>query len=164
MDEMSTWPPPPDLPKPLEVHDEFLVTSIRASQPKLPLSRLRLVRDLHLATGLSLRQCLAVVNDFCDRHAILLPVRGFGIWAMLLCHLVSLTALLAMNIAWYILRRSHDAATTRAERIAISTERLHLDYVFLGVILISTCVSLIFILRRNKDVERDAEAARAKLA
>ena len=59
MPEQPMWPPPPDVADPLAKHDEFLTALLRAPVTKPPMSRLRLVQGLRLATGLDLRQCLA---------------------------------------------------------------------------------------------------------
>ncbi len=58
MPEPPAWPPPPDLPEPLSEHDDFLAACIRSSTPKVPLSRLSLVKSLRDENGLDLRTCL----------------------------------------------------------------------------------------------------------
>lgn len=81
MTEPSSWPPPPDIPSSLAVHDEFLAACMRHSAPKPLLSRSLLVQKLHKKIGSDLRSCDAVVNDFCDRHLIFMP--ALEVWPRL---------------------------------------------------------------------------------
>ena len=159
MTEPPIWPPPP---KPLITHDDFLAACVRSSTLKPPLSRLSLVKNLRDETDLDLRSCLAAVNSFCDRHAILMPLTGPAALAGCLLPLVTLMTLAAMNLTWYILQRRHDAAVTHMERVLITAEGIRLDFVFLGIIAAATSISLIVTFRRIKKMREQAAEARAK--
>lgn len=160
----QSWPPPPDTPEPLTEHDEFLRASVSALTSKQPLSRLRLIRELHKEAGLDLRQCMAVVNSYCDRNAILMPTRGPSAWFGCLPSLAQILTIAAMEAMWFFLERAHDAAPTRLARRAITAERIHLDFVFLGIFLICTIFQLSFVFVRAKQARRDAAEAKAKMA
>ena len=164
MPNNQTWPPPPDIPSPLTEHDELLRACVKAPTSKPPLSRLRLIRDLRTEAGLDLRQCLAVVNSYCDRNAILMPTRGPSAWFGCLPSLVQISTIAAMQVTWFFLERAHDADPTRFVRRSITAERIHLDLVFLGIILICAVFQLSVILGRAKQTRRDAAEARAKVA
>ena len=160
----QSWPPPPDTPEPLTEHDGFLRACVRAPTSKPPLSRLRLVRDLRKGTGLDLRQCLSVVNSFCDRHAILMPLRGPCAWVGCLLPLIQIMAMVAFEVSLFFLERAHDVAPTRAARLALRAERIDMDLMFLGIFAVATCFQVVFVLRRAKQARRDAAVARAKMA
>ncbi len=162
MTEPPTWPPPPSTPEPLSAHDDFLTACIRSSTPKPPLSRLSLIKNLREETGLDLRSCLAVVNSFCDRHTILMPLGGFWTWAGCLPPIIMLTMVAAMNISWIILERRHDASATHLERVMITSERMQLDFVFLGAYLTAACACVILVFWRTRKTREQAAEARAK--
>ena len=143
MPEPTTWPPPPNTPEPLTTHDDFLVACVRSSTLKPLLSRLSLVKSLREESELDLRSCLDTVNNFCNRHTILMPLGGFWAWAGCLLPLVTLVTLAAMNMTWYILQQRHDAAVTHMERIMITAERIRLDFVFLSIMVAAASISLI---------------------
>lgn len=164
MSEPLTWPPSPSTPEPLSAHDEFLSACIRNSMPKPLLSRLRLVRDLRQETGQDLRSCLAVVNDFCDRHAILMSLGGFRAWLPFLFLGLCPVIELAMNSVRYFLGNSLAKAVTHSRKSALLSERVHLDFVFFGLLLASLILTLISFLYRHKKIQADAEEARAKFA
>lgn len=67
-----------------------------------------------------------------------------------------------MNITWFILQRRHDAATTHIERVMITTERHNLDFMFIGIIVAATSISLTLTFRRIKQTRVDAAEAKAK--
>ena len=164
MPDDQTWPPPPDISIPLTEHDAFLRACVRAATPKPPLSRLSLIRDLRKETGLDLRHCMNVVNSYCDRNAILMPMRGPSAWLGCLPSLAQILTIATMQATWFFLERAHDAAPTRIARRSITAERVHLDFVFLGIILICAVFQLSFIFGRAKQARRDAAEARAKVA
>ena len=160
----QNWPPPPDTPEPLTEHDEFLKSCVRSPTSKPPLSRLRLIRDLRKETSLDLRQCMAVVNGFCDRHAILMPLHGPCAWVGCLVPLIQIMAMVAFEVSLFFLERAHDAASTRVARLALRAERIDMDLMFLGIFVVATCFQVVFVLRRAKQARRDAAVARAKMA
>jgi hypothetical protein len=162
MPQPPIWPPPPNTPEPLSAHDAFLIAAVRNSTLKPPLSRLSLVKDLRDGTGLDLRSCLATVNNFCDRYGIFTPASRPAAFAGCLSPVVILVTLAAMNMTWYILQQRHDAAATHMERVMITAERIRLDFVFIGIILVATSISLIVIFRRIRQTRDDAAEARAK--
>ena len=164
MTEPPTWPPSPNIPEPLSDHDEFLVACVRNSTLKTPLSRLSLVKNLRDETGLDLRSCLATVNHFCNKHTILMPSGSRWVWAGCLPPIIMLTMAAAINISWTILGRRHDAAATHLERVTITTERMQLDFVFLGVCLAAACASVILAFWNIKKTRRQAAEAREKFA
>lgn len=164
MCEPSTWPPPPSTPEPLSAHDDYLTVCVRNTPLTPPLSRLRLVKDLRQETGQDLRSCMAVVNSFCDRHAILLPLGS--LWTRVGCLLPSImfAMIAAMTISQVTLQRRHDAAITHLERVAVTAESWQLDFIFLGVYLAATGVSVILTFWRSKRMREQAAEARAKFA
>jgi hypothetical protein len=162
--ENQTWPPPPDTPEPLTEHDSPLTALVCAPATKPPLSRLRLVRDLRKETGLQLRQCQVFVNSFCDRNAILLPIRGPIVWGGCLISLIQLAAAITLAMSGFLLERSLNAAPTHAARFAIRAEREELDLLLFGITFVCISVNLIFGLRRAKQLRRDVAYARDKMA
>ena len=72
----SSWPPPPQTAYLPVEHDEFLAVCVHDSPLKPPLSRTDLAKSLHQETGKDTNSCMAVVNDFCDRHTIFMPAPG----------------------------------------------------------------------------------------
>ena len=164
MNEPSTWPPPPETSNLLAAHDEFLIACVRSSTPKLPLSRLRLVRDLRQETGQDLRSCLAIVNDFCDRHFILMPPTGLRAWLPFLFLGFCLIIVFVMSIVRYFVDRNLNAAVTHSEKIVLSNQRVHLDFVFFGTLLASMGLAVLAILYREKKAQADAAKAVAKFA
>jgi hypothetical protein len=150
------------MPNLLAVHDEFLVACVRSSTSKLPVSRLRLVRNLHQETRRDLRFCMAVVNNFCDRHEILMPHTGLKVWLPLLFTGLCLAIALAMNITGQLLGRSAVTAITHSQRSALMSERVHLDFVFLAAFFVSAGLALIALWLRQKKAKVDAAEAIAK--
>ena len=64
----DVWPPRPDLPDPLTEYDEFVKALLAAEEPVR--SRLSLVKLLREETGLGLRECLAIANNYCTRNSV----------------------------------------------------------------------------------------------
>lgn len=164
MSEPPTWPPPPETPHPMAVHDDFLVDCICTSKPNPPLSRLRLTEKLHQKTGQDLRFCRAVVNDFCDRHTILMPLAGFRAWLPFLFWGLCPVITLAMNITRYFLGSRLAKAVLHSQKVALSNERIHLDAMFLGLLFANLVLMLIAFLARYKKTRADAAEAVAKFA
>lgn len=162
MTEPPTWPPPPTTPNLLAAHDEFLSACVRNSTLKPPVSRLRLVRDLHQNTGQDLRSCLAVVNSFCDRHTILMPLTGIQVWLLpALCGL-NFVIVLAMNITGHFLGRSAASAVTHSQRSAFLSQRVDLDYALMAVLFVYAAAAIIMSWLRQKKARADAAEAVAK--
>ena len=161
--EEQTWPPPPDTPEPLTEHDSFLTALICAPVTKPPLSRLRLVRNLHKETGLQLRQCQTFVNSYCDRNAILPPMPGPIVWGGCLLSFIQFAAAIALVMSGFLLERSLNAAPTHAAKLAIRAEQLELNSLLLGIAFVTICVSFIIGLRRTKQTRLDAAYARDKM-
>ncbi len=117
MPGQSTWPPPPDVPHPLAEHDGFLTACVLRSSAKQPVTRLRLIQDLRKERGVDLRQSLAIVNNYCDRHLILPPARGLAAWGASLASLVMIAVVVIMEAVLWMLRRDRDASVTPMERL-----------------------------------------------
>lgn len=164
MPSPPTWPPPPDVPHPLAEHDGFLTACVLNSPTKPILTRLRLVRKLHKEQGLDFRQCRAIVNDYCDRHAILMPARGFAARGMSIMALGNFVVIVVFQASLWFLERNRDASITRIERLAITNEIINVGLVCIGVTGVIGCVLVAFALRIGKERRRDAEDARRKLA
>lgn len=161
MTEPSSWPPPPNTPEPLSAHDEFLANCVRNWTPKRPILRLQLAGKLCEKTSREFSSCLAVVNNFCDRHAILVPEHVLVIWSPVLLPLIMGTMLSAMN---YFLDQRHDAAITHIEQVTITAEKRHWDVMFIGVWAMATVVGLIWALWRKRRMQEQATEAKAKFA
>lgn len=71
MPGQPTWPPPPTVPPLLSEHDDFLMACVLNTSTKGPVSRLSLAWKLRKEQGVDARQSLVIVNDYCDRYAIL---------------------------------------------------------------------------------------------
>ena len=162
MSEPSTWPPPPDVPPPLAAHDEFLSACVRNSTPKPPLSRLRLMVRLRQETRQDLRYCRPVVDDFCNRHAILTPVSGLTAWLGCLPIFIYIAAMGAMGLVAFFLGQRQDEAATRAEKLAFHSEKVHLAGVLLAIGLTSIGISFFLSFLRQKKAKADAAEAVAK--
>ena len=163
MPKQEIWPPPPTTRDPTVTHDEFLTPLVCAPATKRALSRLRLCLDLRNCTGLPLRQCMEFVNSYCDRNAILRPMRGPFVWHVSLVPLIAMVTLVSMMVTQSSFQRSIDAATTYSAQHAIRAERLHVDYMFLVVLVGCSCVNLVTVLLRSRKARRDAADARAKM-
>lgn len=159
-----TWPPPPAVPDPLAEHDAFLTSLVCTPATKLPMPRLRLMRELRLATGKDLRQCLAVVNNYCDRHGVFPPRRGLRLWLIFLPSLLGFVLLGMLKANQIIQERNIAAAPTRAVRHFLIGERLQWDYILLGLILVSALVSILMVGMGRQWACREAKEARAKVA
>ncbi len=161
MPEPPTWPPPPNTPEPLSTHDDFLIACIRNWTPKRPILRLQLAGKLCGETGIGFSSCLAVVNNFCDRYAILVSTHGLIVWSPFLLHFTMLAMLDAMN---YVLDQRHDAAITHIERVMLTVEKRHLDFMFISVWAMAIVASLIWAFFRDKKTRRQAVEAKEKFA
>lgn len=164
MPGQSTWPPPPAVPHPLAEHDGFLTACVLRSSAKQPVTRLSLVRNLCKERGTDLRQSLAIVNNYCDRHLILPPARGLAAWGASLASLVMIAVVVIMEAVLWMLRRDRNASVTPMERLTINNEVINLALVFMGIIVVLGCIQVAFILRTGKERRRDAEDARKKPA
>ena len=164
MDASSTWPPPPDTPSPLAAHDGFLTACVLNSSAKRPVSRLRLVIKLRKEQGIDVRQCRAIVNDYCDRYLILMPARGFAAWGLSVMSLGNFVIIFVFQASLWLLKRNHDRVVTRMERVAITNEMINVSLVSMIVTVALGCVCVAFALRITKKRRRDAEDARKKLA
>ncbi len=166
MPEPPTWPPPPNTPNLLSAHDDFLIACIRNSMPKVPLSRLRLVINLRDETGLDLRSCRIVVNNFCDRHTILMPLGGFWTWGVgCLLIFITLTMVVADCITYIISADRISAAVTPMEMVMITNEMKNTVFVYMGVYLTALCAIVVLVsLQQRKKMREQAAEARAKFA
>ena len=152
--------PPPDVPSPLAKHDAFLTVLVRAPTRKPPMSRLRLVRGLREATGLDLRQCLSVVNDYCDRHGVFPLRRGVRLWLAVLPALLQVGLSVILIVSQVVQAREIAAAPTRAARYLLMEERVHWDGVLLGLILVNVAPSILVVGAARQRARREAEEAR----
>lgn len=159
-----TWPPPPTIADPRTEHDGFLRDRVLRSSAKPPVTRLRLVRALCKERGIDFRQSRAFVNDYCDRKAMLMPLRGMEAWGLTLTLSGMFAFVLVMNGDIWFMRRNLAAATTYAERTAVLIETRSVFFACLKLALVLVCLVLIFGIRAIKKARRDAEAARKKLA
>ena len=162
MPEPPTWPPPPNTPEPLSAHDDFLTACVRNSTPKVPLSRLSLVTNLHKQTGLDLRSCRATVNNFCDRHTILMPLGGFwtrGVGCLLL--FIMLTMVVAARVTYVISAHRISAAVTHMELVMIINENTNLLLVYF---LTGVCAIVVLVSLQRKKIREQAAEAMAKFA
>lgn len=128
------------------------------------MSRLRLVRELRLATGKDLRQCLAVVNDYCDRYGIFPLRRGWRLWLTFLPSLVQFGLLGMLLVSQIVNQRNIDAAPSQAARHLLRWEHVQWDFILLGLILASALVSLFMVGMGRQWAFRDAEEARKKMS
>ena len=163
MSSEPIWPPPPDVPHPLAEHDAFLSTLIRAPQTKLPMSRLSLTRELHRVAGKDLRQCLAVVNNYCDRHGIFPPRRGLRLWLVLLPSLFQFGLLGIMFVTQYIQAKNIAAASTQAARLLLIRNSEQWNYIFLASMIVCILFGLFRVVILRRQNHREAEKARAKM-
>ncbi len=164
MPSESTWPPPPIMLHPLAEHDAFLTALICAPKTKAPMSRLRLVRELRLATGKDLRLCLAVVNDYCDRYGVFPLRRGWRLWLTFLPSLVQFGLIGMLLVSQIVQKKNIAAAPTQAARHLLRWEHVQWDFILLGLILASALVSLFMVGMGRQWAFRDAEQARKKIA
>jgi len=162
MTEPSSWPPPPEIYNPFAVHDEFLAACVRNSTLKPPVSRLRLARDLHQETGKDLRSSMAIVNNFRDRHLIAMPATGILPWLIFILILTNFAAILVMYLGQEYLRGKQSAAVTHLEKLAFRNERVHLDLVVAGVLIVSIILMATISAYRLKKTRADAAEAVAK--
>ena len=161
MTEPSSWPPPPEVSNPLAAHDDFLITCIRNWTSKRPILRLQLAGKLREKTRLEFRSCLAIVNNFCDRHGILVPEHGLAVWSPILLPLVMGTMFWTMN---FVLEQRHDVAVRHLERVMLTAEKRQADLVFVGVWVTATIINGVFAFFRDKKTRRQAAEAKAKFA
>ena len=159
---LSSWPPPPNVTPPLAAHDEFLAACVRSSTLKPPVSRLRLARDLHQETGKDLRSSMAIVNNFRDRHLIAMPATGILPWLIFIPILTNFAAILVMYLGQEYLRGKQSAAVTHLEKLAFRNERVHLDLVVAGVLIVSIILMATISAYRLKKTRADAAEAVAK--
>ncbi len=164
MPAQSIWPPPPDIPNPLAKYDGFLTARVLDSSARQPVTRLRLARQLRKERGVDARQSLAIVNNYCDRHLILMAARGFAAWGMSIMALGNFVVIVVFQASLWLLRRNRDASVTRIERLAITNEMINVGFVSVGAVAALGCVRVVLILRNGKKARRDAEDARKKLA
>ena len=164
MSTEPTWPPPPDRPDPMAAHDAFLTGLLRAAMTEPPLSRLRLMRTLRLTTGLGLRQCLAIVNDYCDRHGVFPQRRGLRLWLPVLPSLIQIGLSVALIVCQSILGRELAAAHTRPARQLLFRERIAWDGLLLCLLLVTVAVSLVSARGALRQARREAEDARRRVA
>ncbi len=161
MSESPSWPPPPDTPAPLSEHDDFLAACIRDWKLGQVILRGQLAGKLCEKTGLKYNSCLPFVNNFCDRHAILVPTHSLIVWLPILLPLIFQTMRAAVA---YVLEQRHDAAITYAERMMITAEERQADWIIIGAWVIASIVAGVFAFFRQKKMRRQAAEARAKFA
>jgi hypothetical protein len=162
----QTWPPPPAVGNPLAAHDAFLAALVLCPSPQFLATRTRLARLLHRRTGLGLRQCRAVVHDFCERHSIL-PQEG--IWARLPLGLAWASLVVVpiwlLALPAYLWMHAHTAGL--AARLALDNKFDHLKNSVLDPWLnfsVATAVAAAaFLLPLRARLRREAEDARRKL-
>ncbi len=164
MPSPPTWPPPPDVPHPLAEHDGFLTACVLRSSEKPTLTRLRLVQDLRKERGLDFRQSRAIVDDYCNRHAILMPLRSVEVWGVRLSSVVAYIALLTVIGSAWLSDRLLAVRLSYTEQTLILNERANIGFVCAGIIVVSMCLTIIFAVRLSRKRCIDAEDARKKLA
>ncbi len=67
-----------------------------------------------------------------------------------------------MNVTGYLLGKKQEAAATLVDRLALRNERVHLDIVFVCMLLVPLGLAAIAILYRQKKARADAAEAAAK--
>ncbi len=158
----TAWPPPPDTPDPLAAHDEFLTALLRAPATKPPLSRMGLYRALSKATELDLRQCVAVVNDFCDRQGVFPQLRGWRLWLLFLPSLVCLCLAVTVPVILSRLDRLHRAALTHTARSTVTREILGVTEAAGAAFIVVGIGMLLMVKIGTRRTRREAEEAREK--
>lgn len=160
----QTWPPPPTGNDPRAAHDVSLVALVREAAPRPAMTRLRLVLALHQRTRLDRRECVAVVNDFCDRQGLFPEARGLGAWLPALGTFAVAGLCLLGSISLLVFTHLRFAAHVRADRLARAALILHVSMPLLGLAVLLSVVSLFVLPRRWRHERRQAEEARRKLA
>lgn len=160
----STWPPPPDTPSPLAAHDGFLTTCVLNSSAKKPVSRLSLAGELCEERGVDRRQSRTIVNDYCDRHAILPPAARAELWVTSLVGLIGLPTVLTILVLLRLSEKEFAAATTHAAVEAAVIKSNNILYTTFGLVAIMLCIVITFTVWHAKRLGRNAEDARKKLA
>lgn len=150
----QTWPPPPTGNDPRAAHDASLVALMREAAPRPPMTRLRLVLALHQRTRLDLRECAAVVNEFCDRQGLFPQDRGLGAWLPALFSFVVAGLYLLGAASVYVFTHLYGAAHTRAARLAIDALEWRVSLPLLGLAVFSMVVSLFVLARRQRRERR----------
>ena len=111
MPDNDTWPPNPALPDPLTEYDDVIAAKLAVSPDgKAAQMRFHLVRAMR-EEGLDLRQAIAVVTSYCDRHRVLVSSRANR--ALALVPLVLGLAALASVILSYHLDNARDQARSQ---------------------------------------------------
>lgn len=164
MPVQSTWPPPPDIPNPLAAHDDFLTACVLNSSEKRPVSRLSIAGELRKERSVDRQQSLAIVNSYCDRHAILPSAARVELWVRSLVGLIGLAIVLTTSVLLRLNEKEFAAATTHAAVEAVVTKSLNITYAALGLCAIMFCIAIPFTWWRVKRLGRNAEQARQKLA
>ena len=159
-----TWPPPPDVPHPLAEHDGFLTACVLDTSAKPYVTRLYLIRKLRQERGVDARQCRAIVNDYCDRHAILPSAARVELWVRSLVGFIGLATLLTMSVLFRLNEKEFAAATTHAAVEAAITKSDNITYAALGLCAMMFCIVIPFTAWRIKRMRRNADEARQKLA
>jgi len=164
MAAQATWPPPPDTPDPLAAHDGFLTACVLNSSAKQPLARSHLIWKLREEQGVDARQSRAIVNDYCDCHAILPSAVRVELWVRSLVAFIGLATVSTVGVLFRLNEKEYAAATTHAAVEAVVTKSLNITYAALGAIAIMFCIVIPFTVWRVKRLRRNAEDARKKLA
>ncbi len=126
MPDNEVWPPKPSLPDPLTEYDEVIAAKI-AALSEARQGRLSLIKALRDEEGLDLKQALAVVNSYSDRHGVFVIGKAAKAYAWGGCML----ALIPLGLATFnlyldlvcreaILRQPHH----RAAILALDREQL----------------------------------------
>ncbi len=162
MTEPSSWPPPPETPNLLAVHDEFLSACVRSSTPKPPVSRLRLMMRLRQKTRKDLRYCRAVVDDFCDRHTIFMPGSGLGSWLSESLPTIGCVIIFIGIAVGYFFINKEEAAVTRAAKIGFHHNLERSYFGTGGIALLLGIATVIDSIYQNKKGHADTAEAVAK--
>jgi len=114
---------------------------------------------------MDLRSCWAFVNNFCDRHAILMPLGWLWAWGIdCLSPFITLIVAVTMGVIQFFLGQKRDAATTRMVRMTIKAEQIEVRWIAIGILAVGIAGILILNQWRTKKMYKQAAEARAKFA
>lgn len=164
MPGQSAWPPPPNTPNPLAAHDGFLTACVLNSSTKGPVSRLSLAWKLRKEQGVDARQSRAIVNDYCDRYAILPSAARVELWVRILVVVIGLAVVLIVPVLLRLNEKEFAAATTHAVVEAVVTKFNNILYAALSLCAMMLCIVISFTWWRVKRLGRNTDDARKKLA
>jgi hypothetical protein len=150
MPEIDVWPPKPDLPDPLTEYDDVIAAKLTAI-PELKQRRILLIKALREDTGMTLVQAYALVNNYYERHGILVKSKATQVFAWSNFGLVSVA--MALNCCNLYLSYHRDeilgVPPQHSAFLAFRSDQLAISYAA-GVLLLLNIPILILRSRRNR--------------